>query len=87
MKIKSVSAFPLDLKLKEPFAIANETMYVGENVFLKFETDSDIVGWGCATPDSVTSETKETVIDCFNSIVKDILIGTDPTRINLINDI
>ncbi|KYK31546.1 MAG: hypothetical protein AYK22_02310 [Thermoplasmatales archaeon SG8-52-3] len=87
MKIKSVSAYPLDLNLKEPFAIANETMYVGENVFLKIETDEDIIGWGCATPDSVTSETKESVINCFNSILKDILIGEDPIRINFINDI
>jgi len=87
MKVKSVSAYPLDLKLKEPFAIANETMYVGENVFLKIETDEDIIGWGCATPDSVTSETKESVMDCFNSVVKDILVGEDPTRINLLNDV
>lgn len=87
MKIKSVSTYPLDLNLKEPFAIANETMYVGENVFLKIETDEDIVGWGCATPDTVTSETKDSVINCFNSILKDILIGEDPTRINFLNDI
>ena len=87
MKIKSVSAYPLELKLKEPFAIANETMYVGENVFLKIETDEDIIGWGCATPDSVTSETKDTVVNCFNSVLKDILIGEDPTRINFLNDV
>jgi o-succinylbenzoate synthase len=87
MKIKSVSAYPLDLKLKEPFAIANETMYIGENVFIKIETDEDIIGWGCATPDSVTSETKETVMDCFNNILKDILLSEDPTRINFLNDV
>ena len=87
MKIKSVSAYPFELKLKEPFVIANETMEMGENVFLKIETDEDITGWGCATPDSVTSETKDTVIDNFNNIVKNILIGQDPTRIHLLNDI
>jgi len=87
MKIKTVTAVPMDLKLKEPFAIANETMEVGENVFLKIETDDGIIGWGCATPDSVTSETKESVVKSFNNIVKDILVGADPTRINLINDV
>jgi len=87
MKIKTVTAIPMDLKLKEPFVIANETMEVGENVFLKLETDDGIIGWGCATPDSVTSETKESVVKSFNNIVKDILVGTDPTRINLLNDI
>ncbi len=87
MKIKSISAYPLDLRLKEPFVIANETMEIGENVFFKIETDEDITGWGCATPDSVTSETKDTVIDNFNKIVKNILIGQDPTRIHFLNDV
>jgi L-alanine-DL-glutamate epimerase-like enolase superfamily enzyme len=86
MKIKSVTTTPIDLKLKEPFSIANETVDIGENVFLKIETDEDIVGWGCATPDSVTSETKVTVVKYFNKFIKDILIGEDPIRINFIND-
>jgi len=60
MIIKSITAIPVDLALKEPFTIANETVDVGENVFLKIETDEDIIGWGCATPDSVTNETKQT---------------------------
>lgn len=87
MKIIKVTATPLDLALKEPFSIANETVDVGENVFIKIETNEGIIGWGCATPDSVTFETKETVIKCFDKIVKDTLIGKDPLRINLINDI
>jgi L-alanine-DL-glutamate epimerase-like enolase superfamily enzyme len=87
MRIKSVFAYPLELRLKEPFAIANETVDIGENVFFKIETDEDIIGWGCATPDSITSETKETVIDCFNTSVKDILLEKDPTRINFINEV
>ena len=87
MKITSITAIPLDLKLKEPFTIANETVDIGENVFLKIETDEDIIGWGCSTPDSVTSETKEIVIKSFNTVIKDILIGKDPTRIHFINDV
>ena len=86
MKITSIKAIPLKLELKEPFAIANETVDIGENVFFKIETDSDIIGWGCATPDSVTSETIDTVINAYNSTVKDIIIGKDPARINLINE-
>ena len=43
MKIKSVAAIPIDLKLKEPFSIANETVDIGENVFLKIETNEDII--------------------------------------------
>ncbi len=87
MKIKTVTLIPTDLKLKEPFSIANETVDIGENVFIKIDTDSEIIGWGCATPDSVTSETKETVVKNYNDIIKDILIGEDPGRINFLNDV
>jgi len=87
MRIVKTTAIPLELKLKEPFSIANETVDIGENVFIKMETDDEIVGWGCTTPDSVTSETKETVINCFENIIKDIIIGEDPLRINFLNDI
>jgi L-Ala-D/L-Glu epimerase len=87
MIIKSITAIPVDLALKEPFTIANETVDIGENVFLKIETDEDIIGWGCATPDSVTNETKQTVIDCFQTTAKNILIGKDPLRIHYLNDI
>jgi L-alanine-DL-glutamate epimerase-like enolase superfamily enzyme len=86
MKIKSVDAIPFELKLKEPFSVANETVDVGINVFIKVETDSGIIGWGCATPDSVTSETKESVMSAFNSSLKDFLIGKDPTRIHMLHD-
>jgi len=86
MKIISATATPLELKLKEPFVIANETMESGINVFLKLETDSGITGWGCATPDSVTHETEKSVLKSFNKVIKDIIIGADPTRINLLNE-
>jgi L-alanine-DL-glutamate epimerase-like enolase superfamily enzyme len=87
MHITSLEATPLELKLKEPFAIANETVDVGLNVFIKIETDEGITGWGCATPDSVTSETNETVMKAFNAVIKDLLIGKDPTKIHLLNDL
>jgi o-succinylbenzoate synthase len=77
----------MDLNLKEPFAIANETVEIGENVFLKIETDEGIIGWGCATPDSVTHETKDTVVAHFNKTVKHLLLNQDPTRIHYIHDI
>jgi len=87
MQITSINATPFELKLKEPFVLANETVDVGVNVIIKVETDSGIIGWGCATPDTVTSETKESVMSAFNSVLKDILVGKDPTRIHLLNEI
>ncbi len=87
MRIESLTAIPVELKLKEPFAIANETVDSATNVFIKIETDQNLRGWGCATPDTVTSETKETVLTACDTIFKDILIGKDPTRINMLNEI
>ncbi len=87
MKITTVDAIPFELKLKEPFSIVNETVDVGINVFIKIETDKGITGWGCATPDSVTYETKESVVNCLNNEIKNIIHGKDPLRINFINDI
>ena len=68
MKIKKISSYPIELELKEPFVISNETVDSGFNIFIKIETDSDIVGWGCSTPDIVTNETQNTVINGLNSI-------------------
>lgn len=84
MKIVRAEAIPVELKLKEPFAIANETTEVADNIFIRLETETGIVGWGCSTPDTVTSETKETVLKNFE-VAKRLVIGRDPTRINLVN--
>ena len=84
MKIVRAQAIPIELRLKEPFVIANETTEVADNIFIKLETETGISGWGCSTPDAVTSETKETVLKNFN-IAKRHIIGCDPSRINLVN--
>jgi o-succinylbenzoate synthase len=84
MKIVRAMAIPVELQLKEPFAIANETIEVADNIFIRLETETGIVGWGCSTPDAVTSETKETVLRNFE-VAERLVIGCDPTRINLVN--
>ncbi len=84
MKIIRADAIPVELELKEPFAIANETIEVADNIFIRLETEHGLIGWGCSTPDMVTSETKETVLKSFE-IAKRYVIGCDPTRINLVN--
>ena len=84
MKIIQAMAIPVELQLKEPFAIANETIEVADNILIRLETETGIIGWGCSTPDSVTSETKDTVLRNFEA-AKRLVIGCDPTRINLVN--
>ena len=87
MKVIKTSAIPIELPLKEPFTISNETVDSGINIFIKLETDNGLIGWGCATPDTVTNETKNSVLKVFNSTIKNIIIGKDPTRINQLNEI
>jgi len=84
MKIVRAEAIPVELELKEPFSIANETIEVADNIFIRLETETGLVGWGCSTPDMVTSETKKTVLKSFE-VAKRLVIGCDPTRINLLN--
>ena len=84
MKIARAEAIPVELQLKEPFVIANETTEVADNIFIRLETETGIVGWGCSTPDAVTSETKETVLRNFE-VAKRLVVGCDSTRINLVN--
>src|SRR5665648_42722 len=84
MKIIRAEAIPVELKLKEPFAIANETIEVADNIFIRLETDQGIIGWGCSTPDMVTSETKETVLKSFE-VAKRHVICCDPTKTNLVH--
>jgi L-alanine-DL-glutamate epimerase-like enolase superfamily enzyme len=86
MKIVSAKAIPVVLILKEPFAISNEIVEEAPNIFLKLKTDENIVGWGCATPDTVTSETERTVCRAFDKVSKEVLIDKDPSMIHLLND-
>jgi L-alanine-DL-glutamate epimerase-like enolase superfamily enzyme len=83
-KIVRAEAIPVELQLKEPFVIANETTEVADNIFIRLETETGIVGWGCSTPDAVTSETKATVLRHFE-VAKRLVVGCDPTRLNLMN--
>ncbi len=83
-KIVRAEARPVELQLKKPFVIANERTEVADNIFIRLETETGIVGWGCSTPDVVTSETKETVLSNFEA-AKRLVVGCDPTRINHVN--
>jgi o-succinylbenzoate synthase len=86
MKITKAQAISVELQLKEPFAIASGTIETADNVFIRLETDAGIIGWGCSTPDPVTAETKDSVLKNFKAIRR-LVVGCDPTRINLLNSI
>lgn len=87
MKIISRECWKQDLQLREPYTIAYETITSCTNVFLRLETDTGIIGWGCAAPDlAVTGETGETVLANYHDVLASGLYGCDPARYDQIND-
>ncbi len=84
MKIVHIEAWPVKLRLNEPYTIAYETIDDTTNVFLRIETNSRIVGYGCAAPDpAITGETAETVLKTVDDLIRPLLKGADPLRIAL----
>jgi L-alanine-DL-glutamate epimerase-like enolase superfamily enzyme len=81
MKITRVETRTVTMPLTEPYAIAYETIEAVTNVFLRVQTDGDIVGFGCAAPDQpVSGETPESVLRAIEQVVEPTLRGSDPLR-------
>ena len=81
MKIRSVEFQAVDLRLKEPYTIAYETVTSATNVFVRIGTSAGIRGFGCAAPDeAVTGETPDSVLTVLEAVVKPALKGADPLR-------
>jgi len=82
MKITTLDAHTVTMKLKEPYTIAYETISSTDNIFLRIETDKGITGYGCAAPDlQVTGETAHSVLTVCRDILQPLLKGVDPLRI------
>ena len=81
MKITDIRAWPVSMRLAEPYTIAYETIHETTNVFLRVETNQGIVGHGCAAPDEqVTGESSEGVLKALNEVVGPSIKGSDPLR-------
>ncbi len=81
MKITRISYERLDLKLSEPYTIAYESISEATNFILKIETDSKLVGYGCAAPDKeVTQETSAEVEEAIKSTIIPYLKNKNPFR-------
>ncbi len=87
MKITHLECWRKDLKLDEPYTIAYETVDTSPNVFLRLQTVSGLLGWGCATPDlEVTGETTESVLSVFQQTIEPYLRGKSPFQFARITD-
>jgi L-alanine-DL-glutamate epimerase-like enolase superfamily enzyme len=81
MRITGVKAWPVSMRLTEPYSIAYETVSEVTNIFLRLETGDRIIGYGCAAPDEqVTHETPQVTLDTLNERVGPLLMGMDPLR-------
>ncbi len=81
MKITGIEAWPVSMRLKEPYSIAYETIESTTNIFLRLETDKAIVGFGCAAPDlQITGETPESVLQAMDNVISPSIKGSDPLR-------
>ena len=79
MRITKVSYERLDLKLSEPYTIAYETISKTTNFILKIETDSALVGYGCAAPDKeVTQENATDVEEALQQTIIPYLSNENP---------
>lgn len=85
MRITQIEAWPVTMKLREPYTIAYETVDEATNVFLRIETDRGVTGYGCAAPDvGVTGETPEGCLGDLRDVAAPLLKGGDPTRYALL---
>lgn len=81
MKITSVQAWAVTMRLAEPYTIAYETVETATNVFVRIETNRDIVGYGCAAPDrEITGETPDGVMAAVRDVIAPAFKGADPLR-------
>jgi L-alanine-DL-glutamate epimerase-like enolase superfamily enzyme len=87
MKITHLEIWPVEMRLSEPYTIAYEKVEVTTNMFLRLETNTGIIGYGCAAPDKqVTGETPQTVLKTFGDIIEPVLRQSDPLRLALITE-
>ena len=81
MKITQIEAWPVTMPLAETYTISYETVESITNIFLRIETNKNIIGYGCAAPEKyITGETPDNVLLNLNNVVCAAIKGSDPLR-------
>jgi L-alanine-DL-glutamate epimerase-like enolase superfamily enzyme len=81
MRIRRIEIWPFEMKLKEPYSIAYETVEKTTNIFIRLETNTGLIAYGCAAPDNkVTGETSSGVLTALEDVATPILMDADPLR-------
>lgn len=80
MRILAAEAWRVDMPLREPYAIAYESVDRAANVFVRLDAGTH-TGWGCAAPDGpVTGETPGGTLAVLAGDAAAVLRGADPLR-------
>jgi L-alanine-DL-glutamate epimerase-like enolase superfamily enzyme len=83
MNIRKIEYFHVESLRKEPFVIATGSSSLAHNIIVKVKTD-DATGIGNACPNSVTGETKESIISAIKTL-SNSLVGEDALDVDWIN--
>ena len=87
MKITKVEAWPVTMRLSEPYSIAYDHITTVTNVFVKIVTNGSVIGYGCAAPDPhVTGEDHVEVLRALSESAGPRVIGSDPLRHAMLMD-
>jgi len=83
MNIRKIDYFHVQSVRKEPFIIATGSSSLAHNIIVKVKTD-DAVGIGNACPNSVTGETKESIISALKTLSRS-LVREDALDVDWLN--
>lgn len=81
MIIKSIEPIAISLPMLKPVIMAGEEVRRADNVLVRIETDSGLVGWGeAASAPLMTGETIESIVSAVH-FLQTMLLGRDPADI------
>lgn len=81
MKITRVDAWPVTMRLAEPYSIAYDLVESATNIFVRLETNGKACGFGCAAPDPhVTGEQPAAILGALKDTAGPGMVGSDPLR-------
>lgn len=82
MKIKSVEPIPISLPMLKPVIMAGEEVRTAENILVRIETDTGIIGWGeAAAAPTMTGETVPSMMAAVYQVAP-ALDGRDPADLD-----
>lgn len=85
MKITRVEPIAVSLPMRQPIKMAGVELTAADNVLVRLETDTGVVGWGeAASAPSMTGETVESMVAAVRYL-KPLLIGSgleDPSELS-----